>query len=127
VSSPFAVRCLIVDVSLPFLEAASRLLEDDGVAVVGVATTSNEAVAAAVELRPDVALVDIDLGVESGIDVARRLAALPGGGPQIVLISAESETELTELTTASGARGFISKTDLSGRRIVKLLRPGESA
>jgi DNA-binding NarL/FixJ family response regulator len=115
------LTCLIVDDSLEFLEAARQLLADDGVTVVGFAATSDEAVEEALALRPDVALVDIDLGAESGSDVARRLAGLPGGGPPVVLISAESGAELAELVDASGARGFVSKTDLSGDAIRTLL------
>jgi DNA-binding NarL/FixJ family response regulator len=115
------LTCLIVDDSLEFFEAARQLLAEDGVTVVGVAATSDEAVEEALALRPDVALVDIDLGAESGFDVARRLAGLPGGGPPVVLISAESASELAELVDASGARGFVSKTDLSGDAIRKLL------
>ncbi len=115
------LTCLIVDDSLEFFEAARQLLADDGVTVVGFAATSDEAVEEALALGPDVALVDIDLGAESGFDVARRLAGLPGGGPPIVLISAESGGELAELVDASGARGFVSKTDLSGDAIRKLL------
>jgi len=76
-------------------------------------------------LRPNVALVDVDLGAESGFDVARRLAGLPGGGPSIVIISAESGSELAEIVDASGARGFVSKSDLSGDAIRKVLdQPG---
>ena len=115
------LTCLIVDDSLEFFEAARQLLADDGVTVVGFAATSDEAVEEALALRPDVALVDIDLGAESGLDVARRLAGLPGGGPPVVLISAESGSELAELVDASGARGFVSKTDLSGDAIRKLV------
>ncbi len=115
------LTCLIVDDSLEFFEAARQLLADDGVTVVGFAATSDEAVEEALALRPDVALVDIDLGAESGFDVARRLAGLPGGGPPVVLISAESGSELAELVDASGARGFVSKTDLSGDAIRKLV------
>jgi DNA-binding NarL/FixJ family response regulator len=115
------LTCLIVDDSLEFLEAARQLLAEDGVTVVGFAATSDEAVEEALALRPDVALVDIDLGAESGFDVVRRLAALPGGGPPVVLISAESGGELAELVDASDARGFVSKTDLSGDAIRKLL------
>ena len=115
------LTCLIVDDSLEFVEAARQLLADDGVTVVGFAATSDEAVEEALALGPDVALVDIDLGAESGFDVARRLAGLPGGGPPVVLISAESGSELAELVDASGARGFVSKTDLSGDAIRKLL------
>jgi len=115
------MSCLIVDDNLEFLEAARQLLADDGLTVVGFAGTSDEAVDAVLALRPDVALVDIDLGAESGFDVARRLAGIPGGGPPIVLISAESGGELEELVDASGARGFVSKTDLSGDAIRELL------
>ncbi len=115
------LTCLIVDDSLEFFEAARQLLAEDGVTVVGVAATSDEAVEEALALRPDVALVDIGLGAESGFDVTRRLAGLPGGGPPVVLISAESGSELAELVDASGARGFVSKTDLSGDAIRKLV------
>ena len=66
-------------------------------------------------------LVDVDLGTESGFDVAQRLAGLVQGGPPVVLISAESGTELAELVAASGALGFISKTDLSGDSILEVL------
>ena len=124
-SSLAPLTCLIVDDSPEFLEAATQLLEDDGVTVVGVAATAEEAVATTLEIRPDVALVDIELGPESGFDVARRLAALTDGGPpEVILISAESEAELAELVAASGARGFISKTDLSVGEIERLLRDG---
>jgi DNA-binding NarL/FixJ family response regulator len=120
------LTCLIVDDSPEFLEAARRLLADDGVTVVGVAATSDQAVTETLAVRPDVALVDIELGTESGFDVAQRLTALPHGGPPIVLISAESGTELSELVDASGALGFVSKTDLSGDAIRKLLGHAEA-
>jgi DNA-binding NarL/FixJ family response regulator len=120
-SSRASLTCLIVDDSPQFLEAARQLLEDDGVSVVGVAATADDALATTLELRPDVALVDIDLGAESGFDVAGRLAALTDGGPPVILISAESATELAELVAGAG-RGFISKTDLSVEEIQRLLR-----
>ncbi len=115
------ITCLIVDDSPEFLEAARRLLADDGVAVVATAATSDQAVEQTLTERPDVVLVDVDLGTESGFDVARRLAGLAAGGPPVILISAESSSELAELVSASGALGFISKTDLSGDAIRALL------
>jgi DNA-binding NarL/FixJ family response regulator len=115
------VTCLIVDDSPQFYEAARQLLSDDGITVVGFAATSDEAVNETLARRPEVVLVDVDLGTESGFDVAQRLAGLPRGGPPVVLISAESGTELAELVVASGALGFISKTDLSGDSILELL------
>jgi DNA-binding NarL/FixJ family response regulator len=115
------LTCLIVDDSPPFFEAAQELLADDGVTVVGFAATAAEAVHKTLALAPDVVLVDIDLGTESGVDVAQRLAGLPHGGPPVVLISAESGSELAELVDVSGALGFVSKTDLSGDAIRTLL------
>jgi DNA-binding NarL/FixJ family response regulator len=115
------LTCLIVDDSSEFLVAAEQLLGDDGITIVGVAATSDEAVGAALALHPDTVLVDIDLGAESGFDVARRLAELPGGGPAVIFISAESGAELAELVDSSGALGFVSKTDLSGDAIRRLL------
>ena len=113
--------CLIVDDSPDFLEAAAQLLNGDGVTVVGVAATSEQAVNLTLALRPDVALVDVDLGAESGFDVARVLTGLPHGGPAVVLISAEAGADLAELVEASGALGFVSKTDLSAEAIQKEL------
>jgi DNA-binding NarL/FixJ family response regulator len=121
-----ALTCLIVDDSPPFFEAASQLLADDGITVVGFAATSDQAVNKTLALAPDVALVDVDLGTESGFDVAQRLAGLPHGGPPIVLISAETGSELAELVDASGALGFVSKTDLSGDEIRKLIARADS-
>jgi DNA-binding NarL/FixJ family response regulator len=115
------LTCLIVDDSPEFLEAAKQLLGDDGIVVLGVAATAEQAVNQTAALRPDVALVDVDLGAESGFDVAQRLAQLPQGGPPVVLISAESGSELAELVDASRALGFVSKTDLSGDAIRTLL------
>ena len=69
-----AVRCLIVDDNHDFLRAARDLLEREGISVVGVASTAAQAYRSCTELKPDVALVDIDLGGENGFDIARQLA-----------------------------------------------------
>jgi DNA-binding NarL/FixJ family response regulator len=120
------LTCLIVDDSPAFCEAARQLLADDGIAVVGCVATSDEAVDKTLALAPDVALVDIDLGTESGFAVAQRLVGLPHGGPPVVLISVESGSELAELVDASGALGFVSKSDLSGDAIRRLLARADS-
>ncbi len=69
------LRCVIVDDSARFLEAARALLEREGVDVVGVASTIAEALRLVDEVRPDVTLVDIDLGAESGFDLALTAGA----------------------------------------------------
>jgi DNA-binding NarL/FixJ family response regulator len=108
------IRCLIVDDNHHFLGAARLLLERQGVAVVGVATTSAEALLLEEELRPDVVLVDIRLGDESGFDLARRLNGT------VILISTHTRNEYAEKIAASPAVGFISKTELSASAIRRL-------
>jgi CheY-like chemotaxis protein len=117
-----ALRSLIVDDNARFLSAARRLLERQGIAVVGVASSGAEAVEMADELRPDVALVDIDLGAESGFDVARRLAGAEGPERSpVVLISAYPEVDFAELIAASPAVGFLPKADVSATSIREVL------
>jgi DNA-binding NarL/FixJ family response regulator len=118
------LRSLIIDDSAHFLAAARELLEREGITVVGVASTSDEAVRLAQDLRPDVALVDIDLGEESGFDLARRLTATEDGEApltRVVLISAYPERDFADLITQSPAAGFLAKPDLSARRIREIL------
>jgi DNA-binding NarL/FixJ family response regulator len=116
------LRCLIVDDNLGFLHAARLLLEQEGLQVVGVATTGDEALRAVAELRPDVTLLDIDLGSESGFDVARRLTDGRDSGPgQLILISTHSEEDLVDLIQESPAIGFLGKPSLSATTITSLL------
>ena len=89
-----ALRCLIIDDSPDFCEAARDLLEGQGITVVGCAASSAEAIRSVRELRPEVALVDIDLGIESGFDLARRLAdELEGSEPQLMLVLVSTHDE----------------------------------
>lgn len=121
-NSGLMLRCLIVDDSRPFLDAARGLLERQGVAVVGVASTGAEAVRRVEQLRPDVVLMDIDLGGESGFNLARKLYA--GGrsaSMPIILISTHAEQDYSDLIAASPAIGFLAKTALSADAIRNLL------
>jgi DNA-binding NarL/FixJ family response regulator len=106
------VRCIIVDDSLRFLEVATARLGRPGVEVVGTATTPDEAIDTVEHRRPDVVLVDISLGSESGFDLARRLAEHPDP-PMVVLISTRAEADYATLIAASPAVGFIPKSRLS--------------
>jgi CheY-like chemotaxis protein len=116
------LRCLVVDDNDAFLEAASVLLEREGVTVVGVASSTAEALRQAHALRPDVILVDIGLGDESGFDVARLLARDgQGGSAEVIMISARAETEYAELIAESPAAGFLAKSELSARGIGRIL------
>ena len=116
------VRCVIVDDSPDVLRAASELLEGEGISGVGVAETGEEAIRLREELKPDVMLVDIDLGRESGFDLARRVAhPRDGPAPRTILISTYDEADFVKLIEASPAIGFLPKSDLSAAAIRRLL------
>jgi DNA-binding NarL/FixJ family response regulator len=115
------LRFLIVDDNEQFLETARSTLERDGIEVVGTATTAAEAVQRAEELTPDVVLVDISLGNDSGFDLTRRLAELRDQHSRVLLISTLDEEDLADLIEASPAVGFLSKSDFSARAISELL------
>jgi DNA-binding NarL/FixJ family response regulator len=118
-----SLRCLIVDDSPHFLEAARVLLEQEGMRVVGVASTGEEAARQAADLRPDVTLIDIDLGSTSGFTVASALAGNHGvDAGRLVFISTHSEDEFAELIEASPAIGFVPKSQLSAQAIEQVLR-----
>ena len=98
------------------------MLEHEGVTVVGVAGSGDEAVRLVEALRPDLALVDISLADENGFDVAARLVhGASAEPPAIIFISTYDEREFSPRIAASPARGFIAKTELSAERIRRLL------
>ena len=116
-----ALRCLIVDDNQEFLDSASRLLSAQGLEIVGAATSGAEAVRLVHALGPDVALVDVQLGDEDGLEVTRRLAA-EARGTRTILISTHPEDELAELIVGSPAVGFLPKTALGADAIAEMLR-----
>jgi len=114
--------CVIVDDNPVFIEVATRLLErGSGISIIGAASTIAEAIQRVDELRPDVTLVDVDLGGESGFTLARELHR-PNSytRPKIILISAHSERDFANPIAASPALGFIPKADLSPEAIYDL-------
>jgi DNA-binding NarL/FixJ family response regulator len=114
-------RCLIVDDSRQFIDAARGLLERQGLRVVGVATNGSDAMQLAQQLQPDVTLLDIDLGGESGFVVAQQLQRHVSSLP-VILISTHAEEDYRDMIAASPALGFLSKTDLSAAAIRDLLQ-----
>ena len=108
------MRCLIVDDSAHFVGAARGWLECEGITVVGVASTSADALRLFEELRPDVALVDINLGSESGFELAEQLNRVGGPSPSpVILISTHAAQDFAVLIETSPAVGFVSKSALT--------------
>ena len=120
------LRCLIVDDNERFLAAARSSLQREGLEVVGTARTISEALTQVDLLHPDVVLVDIALGEESGFELTRRLVqSHPDLRARVVLISTRREEDFADLIAASPAAGFVSKTKLSASAVRELVGAGE--
>ena len=109
---------LIVDDNQPFLEAARGLLERQGLDVLDVASTTTQALVRLGELRPDIVLVDINLGAENGFDLARQVTD-DGLGLRstVIMMSTDPESDFTDVLALSKAAGFMAKSELSGAAV----------
>jgi two-component system nitrate/nitrite response regulator NarL len=114
------LSCLIIDDSEKFLASATRLLSLQGISVIGQASSGDEALRLAAALSPDVTLVDVELGDEDGIELARRLTS-SGLSAMVILISLRDRNELTELMAGSGAIGFLRKDALDAQAVTDLI------
>lgn len=115
------LRCLIVDDSANFRDAARSMLERAGIDVVGVACSSAEALVQFQLLHPDVTLVDVDLGADNGFDLTLELHRVNAPAPSVILISTHAEQDLADLIAESPALGFVPKFALSANAIRDLL------
>jgi DNA-binding NarL/FixJ family response regulator len=120
-----SLECVIVDDSPGFVAAARSLLERQGLRVLGAASNCAEGLRLVADLRPDVVLVDIDLGGESGFELARRLGWTEDLAPApVILVSTHSEEDYADLIVDSPALGFLSKSMISATTIRRLLGRG---
>jgi DNA-binding NarL/FixJ family response regulator len=101
-------KVAIVDDHEALREGLERLLEDRGLQVVGSVGSAAAAEDLVEETRPDIALVDIRLPDESGIELTRRLlASRPRLG--VVLYTGDADAQLLFGGLDSGARGYALK------------------
>jgi DNA-binding NarL/FixJ family response regulator len=117
---PVPRTVLIVDDHPSFRSSARLLLETEGWRVVGEAEDGAGGVAAARELKPDVVLLDVNLPDIDGFECAHRLSR-NGAAPAVVLVSSRTRGDLGEKVETCGARGFISKAELSAAAVEALV------
>jgi DNA-binding NarL/FixJ family response regulator len=111
---------LIVDDHPTFRRFARRLLEEFGFAVVGEAQDGAAAIEATRRLRPETVLLDVLLPDVSGLEVADALAR-EESPPVVVLTSSRSARDLGVALRETPARGFIAKSELTGRKFAALV------
>ncbi|HEX6527630.1 MAG TPA: response regulator [Streptosporangiaceae bacterium] len=113
-------RILIVDDHEVFRAACRALLRTEGIDVIADVPAGDEAIAAAVELRPDVAIVDVTPADDAGFKIASRLAALPDP-PRVVLASSTNRRQFG--SKLDGYR-FVAKADICAQAIANPAQAG---
>ena len=86
------------------------VLESHGFQVCGEADNGQEALAKALQLRPDLVILDITMPVLDGFSAAREIhKLLPGVG--ILLLSMHESASMVNVAKSSGARGYVAKSE----------------
>jgi DNA-binding NarL/FixJ family response regulator len=116
------IRVLIADDQSLFLESLSTFLHNyaEDIDVVGTAKNGQEALERAVELKPDIVLMDVHMPVMDGVEATGRLiAAQPG--LKILILSTYDEDEYVRKALRLGAAGYLLK-DISPTELIASIR-----
>jgi DNA-binding NarL/FixJ family response regulator len=108
VSDP-RVRVLIADDHPLFRKGLQATLEElDGVEVVGAVADGRAAVTAALELRPDVVLMDVGMPGTDGLAATAEVVAA-GLGIAVLMLTMSDDAETLTAAVTAGARGYLLK------------------
>jgi DNA-binding NarL/FixJ family response regulator len=118
-----AISVLIVDDDGSFRRAAAELLADRGYHVVGEASSTDEAIALAVELEPDAVLLDVNLPDGDGVTLASALFAR-ARPPRVLLTSTDPDAVSTWELESCGAIGFVPKARIARVDLDRYLKVG---
>jgi two-component system nitrate/nitrite response regulator NarL len=118
-SAPAAIRVLLVDDHRSMLWGLGKLIESAApeLELVAMAASRDEALAAAEKHRPDVILLDLDLGDGARLD---HIAELRRCGAKIVVLTGTGGDDVQERAAVAGAHGFVHKAE-AGERILKAI------
>lgn len=113
-------RLLLVDDHQLLRQGLRRAVEEAGFDVVGEAADGEQAIRLAVELRPDVILMDVTMPVLDGISATRELRArVPES--RVVILTMHGEEDVVDQALRAGAVGFLLK-DCSMQQVADTLR-----
>ena len=118
------VRVLVVDDQAPFRQAARAVVDRlRDFEVVAESESGEDAVVAVGALRPDLVLMDINMGAMDGIEAARLIVDREQP-PMVVLLSTYELADLPPAARSSGAAAYVNKDDLGGRVLRQLWESG---
>ena len=102
-----------------FVEGLQYLLEASGIAVAGIARNGSEALKKAMELKPDIILMDIKMPGHEGLKTLKVIRGEMPAVKNIMLTDSEDDADIYEAVRA-GASGYLLK-NLDGKELVKLI------
>ena len=104
------VRVFLVDDHPAVREGLSLLLANKGLVICGEAGRSEDALPMLTAAAADLALVDLSLGDESGIDL---IAALSERGMRTLVYSMHDDSDRVEAALTAGANGYVTKREMA--------------
>jgi two-component system, NarL family, nitrate/nitrite response regulator NarL len=115
-----SIRVLIVDDEQPFTDMVRALLEgEQGIEVVGTAPNGQRAVELALELAPDVIVMDISMPIMNGLDATREIRAQDPTASVLILTGGSNVVEIDEARTI-GAAGYLTKDRIAGELVAEI-------
>jgi DNA-binding NarL/FixJ family response regulator len=115
------VRVVIADDQGMVRSGFTTLLNSEpDIEVVGEAVNGQEAVARAIQLRPDVILMDVRMPVMDGLQATRQITAMDGG-PRVLVLTTFDLDDYVYQALRWGASGFLLK-DASARELAEAVR-----
>lgn len=114
------IRLLLADDHRMLRESLRRTIEGHGIEVVGEAADGQRAVELAIELRPDVVVMDVTMPVLDGIEAA-RLVVERAPGTRVVMLTMHGDTDVLSAAMKAGAVGYLVK-DCSTEELVRAIR-----
>lgn len=116
------IKVLIADDhALLRLGLTALLRHETDIAVIGEACDGEEAVRLAVELQPDIIIMDLAMPIMSGLDATRRILANSPAGPKILILTSFGDSAEIGTAVAAGASGALLK-DAPNEQLPQIIR-----
>jgi two-component system response regulator DegU len=118
------LTALLVDDHTMLRQGLRRGLEAEGIVVVGEAADGEEAVRMAIELRPDVVVMDVSMPNVGGVEATRRLMQIDAR-QRVIMLTMHMDRTIVDQALRAGAVGYLTK-DCSIQEVVEAIHMATS-